>query len=327
MKKVLRFIGILLLILIVGYLILCATGSSTLDIKRTTVINAPKAEVWNQIIDYNNYENYSPWKENDSTITSTVTGTPGQPGHKSAWTSKNSGSGNMTLASIEGNTMYYDMHFIEPFEGDAKASTTVEEVPEGVKVTCEYSNDVNFMMRGANTLFGKAFMESMFDRQLELLKEYVESGKAKVTYNIEETTFPASQYATVRETVKWENLSDFFGTAYGKIAEAAGDAINGNAQAFYYTWDEENQQTDVAAAMPVSTAVKGMTMVDVPESQCYMIRYKGGYAQSADMHMALGQKAEEDGKEVAYVIEEYEIGPASETDSNKYVTDIYYILK
>ncbi len=327
MKKVLRFIGILILVLIAGYLILCATGSSTLDVQRSTVINGNKSLIWNQIVDLNNFEYYSPWKEKDPTIKSTITGPMGQAGQMSAWTSENSGSGSMTITEVDDNTMKYDMHFIEPMEGDAKGWTTVEDAESGVKVTCNYSGETSFLMRGANTLYFTAFMEHKFDRQLELLKEHVESGEAKMTYDIREQKFPATQYATVRKTIKWSEMGDFFGPAYGSIAGAAGDMITGNAQSIYYTWDEENQQTDVAAAFPVSGPVKGMEMVDVPESSCYTIRYKGGYAQSMGMHMALGAKAEENGKEVAYVIEEYIKMPPLETDSNNYVTSIYYILK
>lgn len=327
MKRILRFIGILLLLLIAGYLILCATGSSTLEVQRSTVIKGDKKLIWNQIVDLNNFSYYSPWQEMDTTITSTVTGPMAQAGQVSAWTSQNSGAGSMTITEIDNNTMKYDMHFISPMEGNAKGWTTIEDAEDGVKVTCNYSGETSFLMRGANTLFGKAFMEHMFDRQLELLKEHVESGKAKMTYDIREQTFPATQYATVRKTIKWSEMKEFYGSAYGEIAAAAGDMIIGNAQSIYYTWDEENQQTDVAAAFPVSGPVKGMEMVDVPESNCYSIRYNGDYGQSMGMHMALGAKAAENGKEVAYVIEEYHKGPSQETDSNKYETSIYYILK
>ena len=119
MKKVLRFLLILIIILLVGYLILCATSPSTMNVVRSTTINGSKAVIWNQVVDLNNFEHYSPWKENDTTVVSIITGPEGKVGQKSSWTSKKSGSGEMTIAAIDGDTMKYSMHFITPWEGTA----------------------------------------------------------------------------------------------------------------------------------------------------------------------------------------------------------------
>lgn len=332
MKKVLRFLLILIVILLAGYLILCVTSPAKMEVEESAVIDAPKPMVWHQLIDFSSYEHYSPWKEQDNTITSTLTGTPGQPGHKSAWTSEKSGDGEMEITSIEGNTMNYDLRFLTPpMEGEAKGIKIVEEVEDGTKVTLKYSGETKFLMRGMSTLFGKKMMHAMFKRELELLQKHIASGNAKMPgYDISEGTYPATTFAVLRKTVKMTEMESFFSNSYKELGEAAGEAINGNASAIYYSWDMENGESDCAAAFPVAAPVKGYATVNVPESKMYTLKMVGPYSQSYNAHMAMGKRMMEDGVENAQdamVIEEYVVGPGQEADSNKYITNINYILK
>lgn len=330
MKKVLRFLGILIVILFVGYLILCATSPAEMRIEKSTTINAPKSVVWNQMVDFNNYDHWSPWKEQDSTITSTITGTAGQPGHMSAWVSEKSGSGNMTISSINGDTMRYDLHFLTPMEGIAKGWSIAEEAEGAVKVTNGFSQECGFWSRGMNTLFVKKMLETNIVRGLELLKEYCESGKAEApapSYDITEATFPATTFATIRKVVKFSEMDSFFSQSYQALGAAAGSLIKGNSHTIAYKWDQENGEADLAAAFPVSGPVKGMAMVDIPESKGYMLKMVGPYSGFMDAHMAIGKHAGENGITDPLVIEEYVVTPQQEKDSTKYVSHIYYLKK
>lgn len=328
--KVLRFIVILIVILLVGYLILCAVSPSTVEISRSATINAPKAVVWEQMVNLENGDKWSPWKEMDSTIVSVVTGPAGQPGQKSEWTSKNSGSGNMTITAVDGYSMTYDLVFITPMEGNAKCSMKVEGEDGNVTATQTYSSPSSFMMRGVNTLFGKKFLEKQFERGFELLKEYCESGKAGLptpNFDIQEATFPATSFATIRKMIKFNEMDSFFSQSYGALGAAAGNSIKGRAHSIIYKWDEVNGQADVAAAFPVSGPVAGMKMESVLESKGYMLKYTGPYSGSYNAHMALSKHAAENGLTDPLVIEEYVAMRPEVTDSNKFVTNIYYLIK
>lgn len=331
MKKVLRFLLILIVILFVGYLILCIATPATMTVVRSTTINAPKNVVWNQMVDLENQQNWSPWKEMDPSIKTTITGPAGQVGQKSEWTS-NDNVGDMTISAVEGDSMRYDLHFVKPFAGEAVGWVTVSGEDGAVVATNGYSGESSFWMRGMSALFGKRMMEKMLDRGLELLKEYVESGKAEVpapAYVIEEYTFPATTFATIRKTVKFNEMDSFFGPSYQAIAAAAGSQIKGNSHTITYKWDEANGEADVAAAFPVSGPVKGMAMVDVPESKGYKLVLTGGYSMNNFMnaHMAIGKHAAENGLTEPLAIEEYIVTPEQEPDSNKWVTHIYYLHK
>jgi len=332
MRKVLRFLLILIVILLVGYLILCAVSPSVVEIERSTTINAPKDVVWNQVSNLKYNDNWSPWKKMDSTLVSVITGPEAQVGQKSEWDTKKLGSGNMTITEISDYTMKYDLVFIKPWPGTAKCWVKVEGEDGNVKATQYYKAESGFIMRGVNKLFGKPFLESQFDIGLKLLKDYCESGKAEIpamsmNFNVEEATFPATSFATIRKTIKITEMDSFFSQSYTALGQAAGSSIKGNAHAIAYKWDETNGQADMAAAFPVSGPVAGMTMVNVPESKGYVIKLTGPYSRIYAAHEVIGKHAAENGITDPMVIEEYVAMPPQVTDSNKFVTHIYYLKK
>lgn len=327
MKQVLRFILILIIILLVGYLILCATSPKEVEVKRSTIINAPENVVWSQMVDFNYWDTWSPWKEADSTVNSVITGPAGEPGNKSEWTSEHSGSGRMTINNVEGYTMNYDMHFIEPFESDATGTVSVEATDSGTLASWSFRTEPSFISRGFFNLVMKKKLEADFERGMELLKERIESGKATMTYKVEESTFPATTYATVRQTVSMDSLMSAFTINKEKLDAVVEDKVNGNFSGIFYDWNPETNMTDFAVAYPVNEKVDGAEIIEIPESNCYMIKYTGDYSLSEKMHMQLEEHAQKAGKEITYKIEEYEQGPFNQPDANKYVTTIYYLTK
>lgn len=331
MKKVLRFLLILIIILFVGYLILCIATPATMTVVRSTTINAPKNVVWNQMVDLENQQNWSPWKEMDPSIKTTITGPAGEVGQKSSWTSEGN-VGDMTISAVEDDSMRYDLHFVKPFAGEAVGWVTVSGDDGAVVATNGYSGESSFWMRGMSALFGKRMMEKMLDRGLELLKEYVVSGKAEVpapAYVIEDYTFPATTFATIRKTIKMNEMDSFMHQSDRDIKAAAGSQIKGNKYIIAYTWDEAQGETDIAMAYPVNGPVKGLSMLDIPESKGYKLVLTGAYTMEnfQNAHGAIGKHAGENGLTDPLMMEEYITGPDQETDSNKWVTHIYYLHK
>ncbi|MCB0699706.1 MAG: SRPBCC family protein [Chitinophagales bacterium] len=327
MNKILRFLVILIIILFVGYLVLCATSASEIKVQSDTNINAPEELVWTQMSHFKYWDNWSPWKEADSTVNSVIEGPSGQPGNTSSWTSKESGTGNMKIESVEGHKMNYSMNFIEPFESTATGWVSTESGENGTtKASWGFSTKPSFMERGFFALFMTKQLQANFDRGLELLKEHCESGKAQVEYDIMEVTFPATTFATIRKTIPMSEMMSFYETSRNALMEAVGDMKAGNPMGIFYSWEEEKGQTDMAIALPVSGPVKGMEMEEVPECKAYTIKMNGGYGQSYNAHMQLYGRLAKENKEAKGTIEEYVVGPHNETDTSKFVTSIYYLI-
>jgi effector-binding domain-containing protein len=145
--------------------------------------------------------------------------------------------------------------------------------------------------------------------------------------DIVEATFPATTFATIRKTVKFTEMDSFYSQSYEALGKAAGTAIKGNAHSIIYSWDETNGQGDMAAAFPVNAAVAGTTMVNIPESKGYMVKYTGPYSDFYAVHGQIAKYAAENGLTDPLVIEEYVAMPPQVTDTNKFVTHIYYLKK
>ncbi len=107
--------------------------------------------------------------------------------------------------------------------------------------------------------------------------------------------------------------------------------VAGVPSGIYYTWDEKKMETDMAAAVGIKgdmKATSGMEIITLPASKALTIEYKGGYSKMGDAHMAMGSHMKNNKLEfVAPVIEEYYSGPGTETDSNKWMTKIIYLVK
>lgn len=329
MKKVLKFLGILILILVVGYLVLCIASPSEGKVEANAIIDAPKSVVWKQVSDFNNWGNWSPWKEMDTTIVAEASGPAGMEGAKYHYKGQKSGEGVCTNMGVNGMEMKYEMNFITPFPGKAGGIYKVSDEGGKTKVMMTYSQPTPFLMRGMWALAGKNMLQHMFDRGFELLKVYSEAHKddTAIVNNIQDVAYPAHIFAGVRKVVKWAEIGAFCGQTYGALGGELGARINGPASAIYYSWDEANQQTDMYACFPVAdnAPARGATIAEVPASQAYMMHYVGGYMGSKAAHEALGAHMAANGKTMGLVIEEYIKGPAQTPDSNQYETNIYYL--
>lgn len=338
MKKVLRFIGILLLIIVAGVLILGLVAPKEMKTERTVMINAPKSVVANQMFQYKHFSNWSPWASLDSNMKTEVIGQEGVVGTKYVWEgNKDVGKGEMVTKAIRDGEMDVDIHFKEPWESNAAAVWKVEDAGNGKsKATWGFTTKLSYPMNGIMMLMGmRKMLEKDFDKGLDNLKTYAETHAHDTAvignWNIQDVQFPGHTYATIRKVmpIDMEAMNKFFSESYSQLGQAAGNRINGPASGIFYSWDEEHQQTDMAAGFPVSGTepVHGATMATVDPSKAYMIVYTGGYSGSGEAHMALSNHMKDNNQEMGLVIEEYIKGPGEENDSTKWVTNIYYLHK
>jgi hypothetical protein len=205
MGKVLRFILILISILLVGFLVLCLVTDSEVNLERRTTINAPKAVVWQQIVNFKNWEHWNAWKEQDTTITVTYAGTDGQQGSSYSYKG-NIGEGKCTNMGITDGEMKYEMDYTKPFPGNADGYYKVVEEAGKTTVIMTYHQKMGFIARGMFAILGKGMLEKTFDRGLELLKNYSEAHAADMPAGtavpeVTEIQFPAHIYAGIKGKV------------------------------------------------------------------------------------------------------------------------------
>lgn len=331
MKKIFKFLGILLLLLIVVFLVLGLVSPKDITVQRSTVIKAPREAVYEQFVKFRNWPRWSPWVALEPTVKLTYTGTDGMPGSAYHWVGDETGEGEMTNTGIGDGTMNFGLQFIKPWAGKAAGDFKAEDAGNGsTKVTWTIHMHSSFPMNALNFMTDKMIGKD-FEKGLSMMKQYTEAHPEAPasSFDIKEMTFPATTYATIRKTIPATGFMDFFTDSYGILYPAVGPRINGNSAAIIYMWDMQANTADIAAALPVkgTEAIKDITLVQVPESPAYSIVYTGGYAGSAKAHEALGKHVAASGKILSYMIEEYVTDPSKEPDSNKWITNISYIVQ
>jgi hypothetical protein len=333
MKKFLRFLVILIAVVIAGVLILALVEPTDATVTRTALINAPKNAVFGQIVNFKNWPNWSPWYQMEPTMKITYSGTDGQAGSGYHWVGgEKTGEGEMTNKAVTGTQMDYDLAFVKPHSGKAQGFIKADDTAGMTKVTWSVSMHCSFPM---NAMLAFMNMDKMlggdFENGLSNMKKYVESHPtAGSDVDIKEVDFPLHTYLGVRQTVNWSDIQKFCGDTYGMVGKEAGPKINGPAMGIYYTWDTVKKCADMFAGFPMydtTKPVKGASFVNVAQSKAYMAVHKGSYSNSMKYHMALGKYVAGKGQHPALVIEEYLVGPHQEPDSNKWVTNIYYLVQ
>ncbi len=338
--KALKILGIVIVVLVLVVAVLGMVAPNEYKVERTLSMNASKDLVMGQLISLKERETWSPWAELDPEQTLTYDGEDGQVGASVSWSgNEDVGKGEQLITEITDNSVGLQLKFIEPYEDIAMVNNTVTETEEGVDVSWTMEGNMPFPMNimglfmNMDEMIGKDF-----ENGLALLKDKVEPMQAeldaKPSFEINEASLPTTKYIAFRDTVKFADMKEFFGThftAEKAALEEAGLTLAGPPTGIYMEWDMENMQTYMLAAIPFNSeeemSFEGYEVFVLDSSMAYHIAYTGPYEQLANAHMAMDEHMKTSDKELkGYVVEQYVTDPGTEPDSSKWLTNIYYLL-
>ncbi len=334
--KALKIIGIILLVLILIILVLGLFAPREYVVERSITIDAPQLIVFRHVQFWKNWQPWSPWANIDSTMKVTYEGVDGTKGSFYKWTGKDVGEGIMTNTGIKSNEeIAYHLQFIKPWESEADGYVRLAPETAGTKVTWGMFGKEKFFGSIINWIMNiDKMVGGDFEKGLALLKQRVNEQMAEINkFQIQQIDFPAHNYAVIQQQVPTEKIQEFFTQSYGKIMEAMGKAkvtMTGAPVGLYYSWDETMNVFDMAAAIPIPTGKKvgDITTIQLPATKSYLIDYYGSYEKIENAHFAFDVYFAKNGlKQKAPVMEEYVTDPASEPDSSKWLTRIYYFTE
>jgi effector-binding domain-containing protein/uncharacterized protein YndB with AHSA1/START domain len=341
--KILKTLLIILLVLVVIVGLLTAIAPTKLAVSRSTVINAPREVVWNNVTRFENINQWSPWMKLDPNMKVTLEGTDGAVGAKQSWVGNEQvGEGSQTISALDPmNRAESKIQFIKPWESEADAYVALADTTGGVLVTWGFTST---MPRPFN-IFG-LFMDmdeaigKDYDKGLASLKEISEQNAAAAPsktyrgYQIAEKNMAAKTYIGKKETVMFRDIGTFFGNNLPRIiadVQKAGLQTAGVPSGIYYTYDTVKMQTAMAAVVPVKEAasmVKPWETISINAGKALALDYYGAYDQSLVAYQAIDDYIDEAGlTPTAVVIEEFVTGPMQEQDTAKWLTKIYYYVK
>jgi effector-binding domain-containing protein len=310
-------------------------------VERSITINAPASVIYQQLIKLENFNKYSVWSQQDSSAKYTITGTDGTVGAGTSWTGdpEISGDGKIEIVSLEENKIIkHQLSFTKPKKGTAESTFTLNESNGITSLTWNFDLatprpwNVFNLFYSLDKKMGKDFEESLATLKTAIEKIYGTAAVKK--YDVQLMNFPATEFAMIRQQVKWIDLLSFFSEhlplVYQEVQNA--NASPGIATGLIYEWDEKAQQADIAAAVSVQAGTKINSPIvqstDIPASKAVFVNYSGAYDKLPDAYNSIRQYLSENKlKEKTPSIEQYISGPSNEKDTSKWLTKIVFLVE
>lgn len=259
--KALKYILFLLLILFIGFAIYVAVQPNSFEVQRTRTLNAPTSVVYENIIDFKNWEAWSSWAEADPDLKITLAEQTRGINGSYTWEDKD-GIGTMkTLDTKANETIIQEMQFGE----FPKSKVTWKLKPNGTHKT-----DVTWTINGKDLPFGfKAFSVIMggmekqigpnYERSLEKLDSILIADMKKYSITISGVTQHSGGFYLYNTTsckmedfkIKMQEMMP----QIGAYAMANNVTMAGTPFVIYHKWDEANNTVMFSCCIPTTSKI------------------------------------------------------------------------
>lgn len=338
--KAIKYILLLLLILIIGFSIYIAVQPNNFNVTRTLTINAPQSVVYNNVIDFKNWEAWNSWVEADPEMTITFPEKTEGIGGSYSW-EDDDGIGTMkTIASTPMTSVTQDMQF-----GDNPTS----KVTWNFKPNDDGSTEVTWNIIGEDLPFDfkvyTMLMGSMekqigphFERGLTLLDSVLQAEMKVYSINVEGVTQHSGGYYLYKTTSC--KLSDFEQNMKQMRSEVGAYAITHNVTMAgppfisYLKWDEENDAAIFSTCIPTNSKIisndPDILIGKLDSFRAVKTILKGDYKnlkKAWDASMTYISDNNLEMIESGSMLETYLTDPLTEQNPANWVTEIYVEIK
>lgn len=335
--KVLKILGLLILVVILLAVGAIIFGPSEVHMQRETTINSSADAVFAEVQGFRTFDQFSAWSEIDTAARVKIEGPLFGVGASYSWDSDNPdlGKGTIEIVEFESNRMVKSKMSFEGFPGEPTASWILEEADGVTNVRYTYDQEGISGIWKLLAFGTEGMLSPMYERTLEKLKARVESRSgltAKISLvDVEPITF-AGKEATSSHDVS--EISKVMGDTYGAIIMALSqNGLNmsgGYPLAITTAYDETT--ISMICGIPVAEdAVMeegDVSIMQSPEGMAVRALHFGDYALLKDTHEQINQYAIYYNYEIAGMPwEVYVTDPTSETDTTKWLTEVYYPVK
>ncbi len=329
--KFLKIFGLTVLIIVVVFVVVSFFLPSKVVVERSIVINSTAPVIFNEINTLKNWEKWSPWHQIDPEMKLTYEGPPGGNEAAYKWESTHPKVGNGILKiteSIPFELVVTSMDFME--SGVATGMYKLEKVVDGIKVTWRMETEVG--MNPFAKYFGlmmDAMIGSDFEKGLNNIKTLCESLPPII---IDTETIPPQTIISIRETCKPAEITKKLGEIYGELMafiQANRLKQAGPVLAIYHSYSPD--KVDMEPAIPVDRIEKPTGKIKIGElrgDEVVVGYHYGSYETLATSHQILDEWITKSNKNISGACwEVYITDPATEPDTNKWLTKIYYPVK
>jgi effector-binding domain-containing protein len=339
--KALKYILFLLLIAIIGSAIYVAVQPNSFEISRTRTIKAPAPVIYSNVIDFKNWEAWSPWVEKESSTEITLSEQTKGVGGSYSWTD-NDGAGTMkTLETVPNTTIQQEMQF---------ADFPASDILWNFKPNEDGSTDATWTISGKDLPFGfKAYaafsggMEKQigpdFERGLEKLDSIVQASMKVYSVTVNGITQHSGGFYLYNTTSckinelpsKMQDMLPKVGMYVIKnnISTAGAPYVN------YHKWDEENNAVMFSCCVPtvekvITDSDSGILTGQLQPFKAVKTTLKGDYKNLKEAWETATKYIPENSlipEEQGPTIETYLTDPMNTPNPADYITEIYIAVK
>jgi effector-binding domain-containing protein len=339
--KILKRIAIVIVILLGIWIILALFAKSEVHVERSLMINAPASAAFEQVNNFRKWKTWSYWDNIDkTTMKDSFAGPESGVGALHYWESPNDsvGKGHLKITQSVPN-QFVETELTFDKMGTSMGGWKFKDTAGGVLVTSYMDMRPPFFMRPM-TLFMN--MDKMlgpdFEKSLAGLKKAAEAGaNASPDVKVESVNVEPMKIMSILDSATDADISQKFGMLYGEIGAVTkkqGLKQAGPVFAVYHrvTLNPDGTHKYVLqAGVPVDKEGKNDGRVkywQTPPTKAIKSAHYGSYATTYQTLQSMQawmqqQNMQQDG---AYW-ESYVTDPMVETDSTKWLTEVYIPVK
>jgi effector-binding domain-containing protein len=330
--KALKYVFIVLVAIIALVVVISFFLPSKVKVQRSAVINAPKEIVFDQINTMKSWEKWSPWHDIDTAVKITYNEIEKGVGAKYTWASSNPKVGNGALTvtrSIPNDSIITEVDFTG--QGKSISSYILENEGEKTKVTWVMDFDL-----GANPIakfFGLKLDDAIgqdFEKGLANLNILCSTMPKFPDVKIELKNIDKIMYIGIKDSCSMADMSKKMGELYGELgAFMKKSKIEANQPPFAMYLSYTAQSTVFIAGFPVKKPIKKLSgrifyMETSPVTAAFAL-HTGSYMKVERVYNAMDEWIKMNNKKIAGAPwEVYLTDPATEKDTSKWMTEVYF---
>ncbi len=254
--RILKYLFFLTLLTVVALTLFITTLKSDFSIKKTKVIDAPSAKVFDYL---NNFEN---WGDFVFSSLDNVEENPTKASEKNtgyfAWQKNNSAGSLKTLSSKKNKLIAQELHFNS---NDGMLLWSFKDTIGGTKVSCKIDGNLSFLFKVNNIVYNNTedIVDDIFDKNFEKLEESLleESNKFEINLDKKPLKMVETFYLAQKFTSKLSDIARNSRIVFKKINDFCQEydiEKNGKPFVVYHTFDRRNKIAKVSFCIPIKDA-------------------------------------------------------------------------
>ncbi len=330
MMNILKKIGLVIAIIFALILIAGLFLSGDLKVEAEREFNAPKEYLFNLMNDMKDVPLWNNWVIDDPEIELHFSPVTMGKGAFYTWASEKSGEGQLSFRNVyKSDSIVATLQFGDMDESLVKYEFANESSKTKVKMTMK--SHMGFPYNLMKWFFKRSVFNS-YEKSFDHMEKVIEERKNGKYYGfqIKESDEPEKYYLSNRDIVASDEVNNFYAqnmTSIFKKIQDEGVMMNGKPSALFYERNNSNQESDVAAAVPLNAefSMEGLVSITLPRSNAVTIDYFGDKSGIEKAHRAAKAYMRDRGyfKKLP-IVEEYVTDAVEIKDPSKWQTRLLY---